>query len=189
MGTESGNSKASAPLAQDRDAASLHTVLQALENRTPVTRDLSGDLGGSIGLGPRMADAVARIGGSWGFVGGFFVFLLTWSALNLFGLPRAERFDPYPFIFLNLLLSMLAAIQAPIIMMSQNRQSEKDRIESRHDYEVNLKAELEILTLHEKLDRLHQDHLAQLGALRALLEERLPQQSYARETGIGGEKE
>lgn len=94
--------------------------------------------------------------------------------MNLLLLPPADRFDPYPFIFLNLLLSMLAAIQAPIIMMSQNGQSAKDRIESRHDFEVNLKAELEILALHEKLDRLHVEHGGQLAALRALLEGRTP---------------
>ena len=87
-------------------------------------------------------------------------------------LPEADRLDPYPFIFLNLLLSMLAAIQAPIIMMSQNRQAAKDRIEARHDFEVNLKAELEILALHEKLDRLHADHGAAADALLELLRQR-----------------
>ena len=140
-----------------------------MERHTPVARDISVDIAERATFGQRMADAVAKIGGSWAFVGGFFVFLSAWALLNLYWLPSADRFDPYPFIFLNLLLSMLAAIQAPIIMMSQNRQSEKDRIESRHDYEVNLKAELEILTLHEKLDRLHEDHAAEFGALHALL--------------------
>ena len=124
-------------------------------------------------FGKRLADRVAEVGGSWAFVIAFFVFLLAWTGLNTVALPEADRLDPYPFIFLNLLLSMLAAIQAPIIMMSQNCQAAKDRIEARHDFEVNLKAELEILALHEKLDRLHADHGAQLSALLELLRERI----------------
>ncbi len=189
MSAETGIKRATAALAAGHNKAAVQNVLQALEQRAPIARDIAGDFEDRISLGQSMADGVAKIGGSWGFVGGFFLFLLVWTALNLFTLPRPERFDPYPFIFLNLLLSMLAAIQAPIIMMSQNRQSEKDRIELHHDYEVNLKAELEILSLHEKLDRLHGDHTAQLGALLALLEARLPHQAPAREAGFGGAPE
>ena len=147
-------------------------VLHAFKKREPLTRNVESDSETNATLGARLADRVAAIGGSWGFVGGFFLFLLAWTLLNVLFLPKDGRFDPYPFIFLNLLLSMLAAIQAPIIMMSQNRQAVKDRLEARHDFEVNLKAELEILTLHEKLDRLHEDHARQFAALRALLEER-----------------
>ena len=107
--------------------------------------------------GQRAADAVARFGGSWTFVGLFLAVMLVWVGLNVVLLARrGSTFDPYPFILLNLFLSMLAAIQAPVILMSQNRQSEKDRLSAEHDYEINLKAELEILLLHEKLDALRQ---------------------------------
>ena len=103
-------------------------------------------------VGERLADLVAAIGGSWGFIAGFGLALLSWAALNSLALSRP--FDPYPYIFLNLLLSMLAAVQAPIIMMSQNRQAITDRRQARRDFEINLKAELEILALHAKLDQL-----------------------------------
>ena len=104
----------------------------------------------------RLADGVAAVGGSWGFIGGFFVMLVIWVGLNVLILGRfaGKPFDPYPFIFLNLLLSMLAAIQAPVIMMSQNRAAAKDRLQAEHDYMVNLRAELEIMRLHDKLDEL-----------------------------------
>jgi uncharacterized membrane protein len=98
-----------------------------------------------------MADSVARVGGSWAFIIGFGVFLGAWALWNG---STGRAFDPYPFIFLNLLLSMLAAIQAPIIMMSQNRQAARDRMQAEQDFEINLKAELEIMALHAKLDRL-----------------------------------
>ncbi|MFN3463208.1 MAG: DUF1003 domain-containing protein [Terricaulis sp.] len=150
----------------------IQRVFHAFRKREPISRDLTHDFENRASLGERLADRVAEIGGSWAFVSSFFAFLVVWAALNVLVLPQQGRFDPYPFIFLNLLLSMLAAIQAPIIMMSQNRQAVKDRIEARHDFEVNLKAELEILSLHEKLDRLHAEHGAQLAALRALLEGR-----------------
>ena len=103
-------------------------------------------------LGERLADGVAAIGGSWAFITGFGVALVAWAGLNSWALTRP--FDPYPFIFLNLMLSMLAAVQAPIIMMSQNRQAATDRRQARRDFEINLKAELEILALHSKLDQL-----------------------------------
>ncbi|MDQ0466071.1 putative membrane protein [Caulobacter ginsengisoli] len=102
----------------------------------------------------RLADHVAAIGGSWGFIFGFGAVLALWIGSNLFLTLWHRAFDPYPFIFLNLLLSTLAAIQAPVIMMSQNRQATKDRQAAEHDYLVNLRAELEIMRLHEKLDRL-----------------------------------
>lgn len=109
----------------------------------------------------RAADAVASFGGSWTFVGLFAAVMLVWTGLNTWMLMRrGSTFDPYPFILLNLFLSMLAAIQAPIILMSQNRQSEKDRISAEHDYEINLKAELELL--HEKLDLLRETQWQEL---------------------------
>jgi uncharacterized membrane protein len=112
-------------------------------------------------LGDRLADRVARFGGSWKFIVGFLVFLVVWATLNSL-LNKASAVDPYPFVFLNLILSMLAALQAPIIMMSQNRQSFKDRQMATHDYEVNLKAEIEIMSLHEKLDMLRSQQLAEM---------------------------
>jgi uncharacterized membrane protein len=112
----------------------------------------------------RLADGVAAVGGSWRFIGAFGVFLLIWAGLNIWILGRylGKPFDPYPFIFLNLLLSMLAAIQAPVIMMSQNRAAAKDRQQAEHDYMVNLRAELEIMRLHDKLDELRSREIENL---------------------------
>jgi len=103
---------------------------------------------------------VAAVGGSWGFIIAFGVVLVGWMGLNLALMSRA--FDPYPFIFLNLMLSTLAAIQAPVIMMSQNRQAAKDRVAAEHDYLVNLRAELEIMRLHDKLDAVRDQQLMDL---------------------------
>jgi len=105
-------------------------------------------------LGDRVADRVARFGGSWKFILLFAGVLLVWMGINSYWLVFGRVFDPFPFILLNLFLSTLAAIQAPVIMMSQNRQSAKDRLAAQHDYEINLMAELEIRDLHEKLDAL-----------------------------------
>ncbi len=104
-------------------------------------------------FGEKLADRVAAIGGSWSFIIGFGLFLVGWAVLNTVVLV-AHAFDPFPFIFLNLMLSMLAALQAPIIMMSQNRQAAKDRFEARLDYETNQRAEAQIESLHEKIDAL-----------------------------------
>jgi uncharacterized membrane protein len=103
-------------------------------------------------FGQRAADAIARFGGSWAFIGLFAAVLAGWVLLNSWMLARP--FDPFPYILLNLMLSMLAAIQAPVILMSQNRQAEKDRERADDDFEVNLKAEMEIFELHEKIDKL-----------------------------------
>ncbi|MHB8287074.1 MAG: DUF1003 domain-containing protein [Caulobacteraceae bacterium] len=123
----------------------------------------------------QLADRVARVGGSWGFIFCFGVVLLGWMTLNS---PLMQRFgvvfDPYPFIFLNLVLSTLAAIQAPIIMMSQNRAAATDRASAEHDYMVNLRAELEILRLHDRLDALEAGQLAQMLAFQADILARLP---------------
>lgn len=108
---------------------------------------------GTRTLGERLADVIADFGGSWGFISFFGAVLFVWIALNVAGL-FAVPFDPYPFILLNLVLSCLAAIQAPLIMMSQKRQESRDRIRAQNDYKINLKAELEIRHLHEKLDHL-----------------------------------
>ena len=110
-------------------------------------------------FGQRLADSMAAFGGSWTFLIGFAAALAIWVGFNLLSLSAP---DPYPFIFLNLLLSMLAAVQAPIIMMSQNRQAAKDRLVTSHDYECNLKAEIEIMALHDKVDQLRDDDLKRL---------------------------
>ena len=111
-------------------------------------------------FGERVADKVASFGGSWTFIGLFFIAMIVWMAINE-ELPTP--LDPFPFILLNLILSCLAAIQAPVIMMSQNRQSVRDRLDARNDYEVNLRAEIEIMALHAKLDAARNEELAQLA--------------------------
>ncbi len=113
-------------------------------------------------FGQRLADRVAAIGGSWGFIIGFGLALAIWMGWNVLGLQTRLAFDPYPFIFLNLMLSMLAAVQAPIIMMSQNRAAQRDREAAEHDYTVNLRAELEIMHLHDKLDALRDQQIMEL---------------------------
>ena len=123
---------------------------RARERRT-VSTNAGEDFLAHATFGQRLADGIARIGGSWGFIIGFLVFLAAWVILNT-AILATRSLDPYPFIFLNLLLSMLAAIQAPIIMMSQNRQAERDRFMAAKDYEINLKAEIEVLALHHKID-------------------------------------
>ena len=110
----------------------------------------------------RLADRVAAVGGSWTFLAWFAIVLVAWAGLNLALMRFNAAFDPYPFIFLNLMLSMLAAVQAPVIMMSQNRQAAKDRQDAEHDYIVNLRAELEIMHLHDKLDALRERDLAEV---------------------------
>ena len=149
-------------------------VIERIIARGAISRDLSED-DDNQPFGTWLADRVAAVGGSWGFIIGFGVILVGWIALNLWalGLIGVKPFDPYPFIFLNLMLSMLAAIQAPIIMMSQNRQAEKDREAARHDYEVNLKAELEIMALHEKLDSMRDHDIAELLKQQIELLERI----------------
>ena len=108
-------------------------------------------------FGQKVADKFAAFGGSWTFIISFFVFILLWIGVNVYFLTN-KGFDPYPFILLNLILSCLASLQAPIIMMSQNRQEEKDRERAKKDYEINLKAENEIQLLQEKLDKLLKYH-------------------------------
>ena len=110
-------------------------------------------------FGERLADRVAAFGGSWTFIGIFVVGMVLWMIWNSRG---AQPLDPFPYILLNLMLSCLAALQAPVIMMSQNRQAAKDRVDAQHDYEVNLKAEMEIVALHLKMDELREKQWATL---------------------------
>lgn len=131
-----------------------NTVLNALSEKSILTEQLNeDDEKTNYTFGQRIADKVATFGGSWTFILSFGVFLAFWIFVNFYFL-RNKGFDPYPFILLNLILSCIAALQAPVIMMSQNRQEEKDRERSKQDYMVNLKSELEIRILHEKLDHL-----------------------------------
>ena len=130
-----------------------HDIIERLKNKSKYYYDVSEN------FGDRTADQIAKFGGSWTFIITFFFVLLLWIGVNTFFLFE-KKFDAYPFILLNLVLSCLAAIQAPIILMSQNRQSDHDRKQAWHDYEVNLKAEMEVRHLHEKIDHMHQ-HLSE----------------------------
>ena len=160
-------------------SASEHLVLSGLLKKSPVSRDTVEEADARLTHLDRLADRVAEVGGSWGFIVSFTVFIALWVILNtwLLGRMAGAAFDPYPFIFLNLLLSTVAAFQAPVIMMSQNRQSNIDRAAARHDYEINLRAELEIMALHEKLDGLRSEqaetllrqHSEMLEAMRVQL--------------------
>lgn len=127
-------------------------VIQSVSKNTMISTEVEEDEQ-EITFGQKLADKVAEFGGSWGFIIFFMTFLVVWILLNVFWFSN-HGFDPYPFILLNLILSCIAAIQAPVIMMSQNRQEEKDRERAKKDYKINLKSELEIRELHEKIDHL-----------------------------------
>jgi len=129
------------------------TVLDTLKGKTTLTDKIDCEDKQAMTIGQSIADKVASFGGSWTFIILFGLFLLIWICLNIFWFAN-KGFDPYPFILLNLILSSLAAIQAPVIMMSQNRQEEKDRERAKKDYMINLKSELEIRMLHEKIDHI-----------------------------------
>ncbi|TVV76830.1 DUF1003 domain-containing protein [Sphingomonas solaris] len=152
-----------------KDAAGLaaeeRRVLDGIAGRQPIARDMGEEAEIRSTFWDRLADRVAAIGGSWAFIFSFLGILVGWMLLNTGVLPRLHdaAFDPYPYIFLNLMLSMIAALQAPVIMMSQNRQATQDRLAAAHDYEVNLRAELEIMRLHEKVDALRIEHLEALA--------------------------
>jgi uncharacterized membrane protein len=142
-------------------------VARHITERKHISKNTSLEQEDTKTFGQRAADAVAKFGGSWAFIILFGVVLVCWVVLNSFILVNYNKaFDPYPYILLNLFLSMLASIQAPIILMSQNRQAEKDRMNAEHDYEVNLKAELEIMLLHEKVDLLREGQWSELIAIQ-----------------------
>lgn len=160
----------------DRFSDRERRVLIHVANRLHVTQNVNRAVEERETFGDRLADRVARFGGSWTFIMIFTGVLIAWTGLNTAILTRfGPAFDPYPYIFLNLILSMLAAVQAPVILMSQNRQAKRDRLAAGLDYEINLKAEIEIMALHEKLDRIRVDHLegllnAQQEQLQQLIE-------------------
>ena len=139
-------------------------VIERVARRLAVSRDVGASFEESRTFGERLADRIASFGGSWTFIMFFAAAIALWVLANSVFLlsTGTPPFDPYPFILLNLFLSLVAAIQAPIIMMSQNRQAAKDRLQASHDYEVNLKAEIEIMALHEKMDELRQKDLQEL---------------------------
>jgi uncharacterized membrane protein len=142
-------------------------VAARLAERTPISRNLAKDFFEQSTFGQRVADRVTSFGGSWTFISLFGAVLFLWILLNFLLLIRlGNTFDPYPYILLNLVLSMLAAVQAPIILMSQNREADKDRLSAEHDYEVNLKAELEIMALHEKVDLLREKQWMELISIQ-----------------------
>lgn len=134
-------------------AAIDRDVMDAIKNNSILSENIQEDIEAQTTFGQRLADKIASFGGSWTFILSFFGFIMIWILINVWVLIQ-QPFDPYPFILLNLILSCLASLQAPIIMMSQNRQEEKDRQRSEHDYQINLKAELEIKLLSEKIDHL-----------------------------------
>lgn len=142
-----------------REVDFIHRIVE----RRHITHDTNKEFDDQLTFGQRVADKVAAFGGSWTFIIIFASILVTWVILNSVVLAQFnDTFDPFPYILLNLFLSMLAAIQAPVIMMSQNRMSIKDRLDAAHDYEVNIKAETEIANLHEKLDELRDKQWAEL---------------------------
>lgn len=155
-------------------------LIAAIARQRHVTSDVNKAVQESQTTGERVADRVARFGGSWTFILLFVGSLFVWISLNTVLVSVLDTgFDLYPFIFLNLMLSMVAALQAPVILMSQNRQAARDRIAAALDYEVNMKAEIEIMALHEKLDALR------TGRLEQLLEEQQRQFSAAIDALLG----
>ncbi len=140
-------------------AKRLRTTNELIQRRA--SRNVNLEIEKQSTLAERVADRIARWGGSWSFIGGFFVILGAWMTLNTLEL-FFKSFDPYPFIFLNLLLAVVGALQAPVIMMSQNRDSQIDRLRADLDYQINLKAELQIQNLHVKLDELRATEINEL---------------------------
>ena len=149
-------------------------MLEQLKNKQIISQNLNTTINQKATFGQKSADAIAKFGGSWPFIFLFVVILGSWILLNTLHFLGLS-FDRYPFILLNLVLSCLAAIQAPIIMMSQNRQATRDRIAADHDYQTNLKAELEISLLHEKIDYLMSQQWQQMLELQQLQIELLTQ--------------
>jgi uncharacterized membrane protein len=142
-------------------------VVESVAREETISRNVEAAYDDKRTLGERAADVVAEFGGSWNFIGIFAIVMAVWMGFNVWAATRAV-FDPYPFILLNLVLSCLAAIQAPIIMMSQKRQETKDRLRSENDYRVNLKAELEIRNLHDKMDHLIHQQWERLAEIQQI---------------------
>jgi len=159
-----------------------HKVVESLQRHETLSSNVDTEFVKDLTLGEKLADRLAAFGGSWNFLIIFASILFVWIALNSFLLLK-KPFDPYPFILLNLVLSCLAAIQAPVIMMSQNRQEAKDRLRSQHDYQVNLKAELEIRHLHDKIDHLLSHQWERLVEIQQVQIDLLTELTHLREKG------
>jgi len=168
MSTPIENLEAKLRAGSDEVGKAEHHVIEHVKKRLHVSRNLNRELDQKLSFGQRLADRVASFGGSWTFILIFLSLMIAWVVVNSVLLMRMGRqpFDPFPYIFLNLVLSMVAALQAPVIMMSQNRHAAKDRLAAEHDYEVNLKSELEILALHEKVDTLREQQWLELVAMQ-----------------------
>jgi uncharacterized membrane protein len=158
-------------------------VILHIAKRRHVSRNVNQVLTDHQTFGERLADRVAELGGSWSFILVFTGMLVAWVVVNTAILGRAGGFDPYPYIFLNLILSMVAALQAPVILMSQNRQAARDRLAAGLDYEINLKAEVEIMALHDKLDHIRMERLEGMLAAQSTQVE-----AIARAVGVGPAK-
>lgn len=141
-------------------------VNQAIKDEKLILDNLLNPPKDILTRGQKISDKVARFGGSWAFIISFFIILIIWILFNTLA-PFKNNFDPYPFILMNLILSCIAALQAPIIMMSQNRKEEKDRMRSENDYLINMKAELEIRSLHQKIDLLQEEQIKVLFETQA----------------------
>jgi len=152
-------------------------VVRSMRDQEVLSRDVDKEYERRLTFGERAADRLAAFGGSWHFIGLFGVIIVIWIAINSVALLE-HRFDPYPFILLNLVLSCIAALQAPIIMMSQNRQEAKDRLRSEYDYRVNLKAELEIRHLNAKVDQLMTHQWSRLMEIQRIQMELLEEQAH-----------
>ena len=161
-----------------------HEVIESLQRHEILSSDVDAEFTKERTFGEKLADRLAAFGGSWTFIIIFFVILLVWIAVNSFLLLK-KPFDPYPFILLNLVLSCLAAMQAPVIMMSQNRQEDRDRLRSQHDYQVNLKAELEIRHLHDKIDHLLSRQWERLVEIQQVQIDLLSELTHLRGKGKG----
>jgi uncharacterized membrane protein len=159
-----------------------HDVLESLQRHETLSSNVDAEFEKDPTLGEKMADKLASFGGSWTFLIIFGALLLVWIAFNSVVLLK-RPFDPYPFILLNLILSCLAAIQAPVIMMSQNRQEAKDRLRSQNDYQVNLKSELEIRQLHDKIDHLLSHQWERLVEIQQIQIDLLSELAHIRDKG------
>jgi uncharacterized membrane protein len=144
-----------------------NTVLRSINENEIIAENIDSEIHEKMKIGDIVSDKVATFGGSWQFIIIFFMILFAWIIINTVILMK-QSFDPYPFILMNLILSCIAAIQAPIIMMSQNRQEKKDRLRSESDYKVNLKSEIEIRTLHEKVDHLLLDQWSKMMKIQEM---------------------
>jgi len=145
----------------------LHDIVRkSIDEQQLVVENLLNEPTETPTTGQRISDKVARFGGSWSFIISFSAILFVWILFNTL-LPEANKFDPYPFILMNLILSTIAALQAPVIMMSQNRQEEKDRKRNESDYIINLKAELQVRSLHEKMDLMQKEQMKVLYETQA----------------------